>query len=208
MMLRRLGLTALPALPSQAPGQVLLILHTVQGGGAGRRDRVRHGLREYRARGPRSRASRRGCGAVRGQARALRCGTPRRPLGRDVPGTGCGAQSGTLLTPRDPPREPDAWPPSPTTPPPPSPASAPCWRGPRKAPGRGPDPCGDSKGRSTRGAGSLLAGVRRAWRAAAPVPCGWGRTGHTERTEPAAPTCPTAERCSLRPELPSGRETH
>lgn len=208
MMLRRLGLTALPALPLQAPGQVLLILHTVQGGGAGRRDRVRHGLREYRARGPRPGHPAGAVGQCGDRHGPLDVGHHADPRGRDVPGTGCGAQSGTLLTPRDPPREPDAWPPSPTTPPPPSPASAPCWRGPRKAPGRGPDPCGDSKGRSTRGAGSLLAGMRRAWRAAAPVPCGWGRTGHTERTEPAAPTCPTAERCSLRPELPSGRETH
>lgn len=40
-----------PLVSLQAPRQVLPVLHTVQGGGAGRRDRVRHGLREYRGRG-------------------------------------------------------------------------------------------------------------------------------------------------------------
>lgn len=38
--------SGLRLLPPQAPGEVLPLLHPVQGGGAGRRDRVRHGLRE------------------------------------------------------------------------------------------------------------------------------------------------------------------
>lgn len=204
MTLRRPGLTPLPALPLQAPGQVLLILHTVQGRGAGRRDRVRHGLREYRA-GPRPGASRRGCGAVRGQARAVRCGTPRRPPGPDVPGTGRGAQSGTLLTPRDPPREPAAGPPSPSTPPPPSPASA---------------PAGAARGSQQGGAqtleGTARSGAPEAGAACLPV---WGGPGAPRlrclvvggtrgaRSGPLSAVPPrSAVRCA--PELPPGRETH